>query len=88
MLGLRISVFCFEHTFLWVRFSGLEVFIGIFFFFFIFIFIFKGDFLELHHRVRGLETWTWGVRLGFLRVFFSAVARFHRRGGRVFLLVP
>ena len=47
------------------------------------IFIFKGDFFELHHRVRGLETWTWGIRLGFYWVFFSAVARFHRRGERV-----
>lgn len=31
MLGLWISIFCFEHTFLWDRCSGLEVFIGSFF---------------------------------------------------------
>lgn len=43
MLGLRISIFCFEHTFLWVRYSGLEVFIGILFIY-LFIYHFQGRF--------------------------------------------
>jgi hypothetical protein len=40
VLGLRISIFCFEHTFPWVRYSGLDVNWG-FFFSFVFFFFFS-----------------------------------------------